>query len=212
MGNEFTHVEFIRRPNRRDLGKELLYRDAFMSGWAYKRVTPEDLKFPIVFGEGKRSRVAATIGVTRGFGDHELQAANSEIYLKPFLTCQPEVKILDLERDDGLADSDVLIMGTDGLWDVTTNDEAIEIVQKALDHFPVNDSQRFRYRYISAAQDLVMHSRGKSKQNGTWVTSNSKLATIDDISTFVIPLKPYQQEYIKWKEARRLVSQDNQLS
>lgn len=98
-------------------------------------------------------------------------------------------------------------MGTDGLWDVTNNEEAAEIVQKALDHFPVNDPQRLKYRYISAAQDLVMHSRGKSKENGAWVTSSSKSATIDDISTFVIPLKPYQQEYIKWKEARRLVTQ-----
>lgn len=112
-----------------------------------------------------------------------------------------------MENDESLTDSDVLIMGTDGLWDVTGNEEAAEIVQKALDHFPVNDPQRLKYRYISAAQDLVMHSRGKSKENGTWVTSSSKLATIDDISTFVIPLKPYQQEYIKWKEARRLVLQ-----
>ncbi|XP_015784555.1 protein phosphatase 1H [Tetranychus urticae] len=208
LGNDFTHLEFIRRPLRKDLGKELLYRDAYMSGWAYKTVKPEDLKIPLIHGEGKRSRVAATIGVTRGFGDHELKAAHGDIYIKPFLTCQPEVKILDLETEN-LTDADVLIMGTDGLWDVTSNHKAAEIVQKALDHFPANDVQRFKYRYISAAQDLVMHSRGKSKDNGSWRTQNEEPATIDDISTFVIPLKPYQQEYVKWKEARRLVRSQN---
>lgn len=122
-----------------------------------------------------------------------------------------QVKWLDLETAN-LSDSDVLIMGTDGLWDVTTNEKAAEIVQKSLDHFPANDPQRFKYRYISAAQDLVMHSRGKSKENGSWRTHNEEPATIDDISTFVIPLKPYQQEYIKWKEARRLVRLQSQNS
>jgi hypothetical protein len=206
LGSDFTHLEFVRRPARRDLGKKLLYRDAFMSGWTYKTVTVDDLKFPLVYGEGKRSRVLATIGVTRGFGDHELKAQNSQVDIKPFLTPQPEVRVLDLEKEDQLTDSDVLIMGTDGLWDVTSNEKAAETVQKSLDHFPANDVQRFKYRYISAAQDLVMQSRGKSKERGKgWKTADNRTATIDDISVFVIPLKPYRQEFLKWKEARDLV-------
>ncbi|RWS07929.1 Protein phosphatase 1H-like protein [Dinothrombium tinctorium] len=209
LGNEFTHLEFIRRPTRRDLGKRLLFRDAFMTGWAYKTITIEDLKVPLVYGEGKRSRVLVTIGVTRGFGDHELKAQNSDVYIKPFLTPQPEVRVLDLAKDENLTDSDVLIMGTDGLWDITTNEKTVEIVQKSLEHFPANDSQRFKYRYISAAQDLVMHSRGKSKEKGKgWRTSDNLQATIDDISVFVIPLKPYRQEYLKWKEARAIVQKE----
>lgn len=63
-----------------------------MTGWAYKTITAEDLKFPVVYGEGKRSRVLATIGVTRGFGDHDLRAPNSNIFIKPFLSSQPEVR------------------------------------------------------------------------------------------------------------------------
>lgn len=54
LGSDFTHLEFIRRPVRKDLGKKLLYRDAYMSGWSYKTVTMDDLKFPLVYGEGKR--------------------------------------------------------------------------------------------------------------------------------------------------------------
>lgn len=38
-------------------------------------------------------------------------------------------------------------MGTDGLWDVTMNEKAADVVQKSLDHFPANDAQRYKYRY-----------------------------------------------------------------
>jgi hypothetical protein len=68
------------------------------TGWSYKEITVEDLKFPMVYGEGKRSRLLATIGVTRGFGDHDLraQSQNGPIYIKPFLSPQPGVRLLKL--------------------------------------------------------------------------------------------------------------------
>ncbi|KDR09707.1 hypothetical protein L798_15637, partial [Zootermopsis nevadensis] len=199
LGGEFTHLDYNRRPNQRDLGKRILYRDAHMTGWAYKTVTPEDLKIPVVYGEGKRSRVLATIGVTRGFGDHDLKALNANIAI----ICAEviyvfQVQILDIQ-EERIKDSDVLIMGTDGLWDVTSNDKAVEIVQRSLDHFPANDKSRLKYRYTSAAQDLVMHSRGKLYEKN-WKTADSKPATIDDISVFVIPLAPYKEEYMEWKQ------------
>ena len=50
LGNDFTALEFIRRPARKDLGKKILCRDGFMSGWVYKVITNEDLKYPLVFG------------------------------------------------------------------------------------------------------------------------------------------------------------------
>ncbi|KAG8231551.1 hypothetical protein J437_LFUL008095 [Ladona fulva] len=207
LGKEFTHRDYCRRPRSRDIGKRILYREAHMTGWAYKTVTQEDLKIPVVFGEGKRSRVLATIGVTRGFGDHDLKSINSMLPIKPFLSSQPQVIVYDIENES-LTDSDVLIMGTDGLWDVTFNEKAVEIVRKSLEHFPadIEPSQRYRHRghvclqiqYTSAAQDLVMHSRGKLTER-SWVTSDNKEATIDDISVFVIPLLPYKESYQKWK-------------
>jgi protein phosphatase 1H len=222
LGNEFTHLEFIKRPTRRDLGKKLLYRDAFMTGWSFKTVTPEDLKFPLVYGDGKRSRVLATIGVTRGFGDHELKAQSSNVDIKPFLTPQPEVKVFDMNDPNlELTDSDVLIMGTDGLWDVVSNEQAAETVATSLRQFPVTPStdsdnlndRIMQYRYISAAQDLVMSSRGKLREKGKgWKTADGRVATIDDISVFVIPLKGYQGEYRKWKEAREIVQKTPQTS
>ena len=83
----------------------------------------DDLRFPLVYGEGKRSRLLATIGVTRGFGDHDLKAQSNSgnpVYIKPFLTPQPEVRVLDIENEE-VTESDVLIMATDGLWDVVSN-------------------------------------------------------------------------------------------
>ena len=89
-------------------------------------------------------------------------------------------------------------MGTDGLWDVTSNERVAETVQRSLEQFPAEDAARYRYRFTSAAQDLVMSSRGKLNER-SWRTADSKSATIDDISVFVIPLAAYKEEYLRWK-------------
>lgn len=135
LGAEYTHLDFFgRKPLREDIGKRMLYRDAHMTGWSYKDITSDDLRFPLVYGEGKRSRLLATIGVTRGFGDHDLKAqsnSGNHVYIKPFLTPQPEVRVLDIENED-VTESDVLIMATDGLWDVVSNAKVAQIVDNGI--------------------------------------------------------------------------------
>jgi len=42
--------------------------------------------------------------------------------------------------------NDVLVMGTDGLWDVTNNEKTAIIVHNSLAHFPPSDEARFKYR------------------------------------------------------------------
>jgi protein phosphatase 1H len=64
-------------------------------------------------------------------------------YVELFIIFQ--VQVLDIQEEH-IKDSDVLIMGTDGLWDVTSNEKAVEIVQRSLDHFPANDKSRLKYR------------------------------------------------------------------
>jgi len=44
-----------------------------------------------------------------------------------------------------------------------------------------------------------MHSRGKLFEK-KWKTADAKAATVDDISVFVIPLAPYKEEYMEWKQ------------
>ena len=54
LGGEYTHLDFLRRPLTKDLGKRVAYRDHYMTGWSYKTLTQDDLKYPLVCGEGKR--------------------------------------------------------------------------------------------------------------------------------------------------------------
>lgn len=51
---EYTWREYQREPKFLDLGKQIMYRDAFMVGWAVKTLTKEDLRTPIISGDGKR--------------------------------------------------------------------------------------------------------------------------------------------------------------
>ncbi|XP_029992261.1 protein phosphatase 1H isoform X2 [Sphaeramia orbicularis] len=182
LGNEFTHLEFPRRVQRKEVGKRMLYRDFTMSGWAYKTIEDDDLKFPLIYGEGKKARVLATIGVTRGLGDHNLKVHDSNIYIKPFLSCCPEVRVYQLGQCEHGAD-DVLVLGTDGLWDVLSNQEVTEAVTCFLANCDPDD----QHRYTMAAQDLVMRARGVLKDRG-WRITNDRLGSGDDISVYIIPL------------------------
>ena len=101
--------------------------------------------------------------------------------------------MLDVENELVTAD-DILVLGTDGLWDVVSNEEVASIVQRGLSAWD-NESKAGRYRYISLAQDLVMSARGKLKERN-WKRSNGSPATIDDITVFVIPILPYKHEYL----------------
>ncbi|KAJ8394002.1 hypothetical protein AAFF_G00055350 [Aldrovandia affinis] len=182
LGNEFTHLEFPRRVQRKEVGKRMLYRDFTMNGWAYKTIEDGDLKFPLIYGEGKKARVMATIGVTRGLGDHDLKVHDSNIYIKPFLSCCPEVKVYPLTQYEHGPD-DVLVLGTDGLWDVLSNEEVAEAVTGFLANCDPDDL----HRYTMAAQDLVMRARGVLRDRG-WRISNDRLGSGDDISVYIIPL------------------------
>ncbi|KAI1231088.1 hypothetical protein IHE44_0008534 [Lamprotornis superbus] len=227
LGKEFTHLEFPRRIQPKELGKKMLYRDQNMNGWAYKKIEEDDLKFPLIFGEGKKARMMATIGVTRGLGDHDLKVFSSNIHIKPFLSCFPEVslassrfapgvpavaratwqdqicpvqqepslplilascpvacqvRVYDLTQYEHCPD-DVLVLGTDGLWDVTNDKEVAAVVMEVLTSYEPNDP----CRYTMVAQELVVRSRGVLKERG-WRLANDKLGSGDDISVFVIPL------------------------
>lgn len=46
-----------------------------------------------------------------------------------------QVKVLHIDNEEDWSESDVLIMGTDGLWDVTSNDKVAEIVTKSFRQF-----------------------------------------------------------------------------
>ena len=64
----------------------------------------------IIFG-----RVLGRLAVSRAIGD---------MSMKPFVTAEPEVTKIDLRRGD-----DFIVLACDGLWDVTDNETAREVVQ-----------------------------------------------------------------------------------
>ncbi|CAG9759798.1 unnamed protein product [Ceutorhynchus assimilis] len=183
LGKEFTANEYLGQPKSSDLGKTVMYRDAYMKGWAYKTLQPEDLKVSVITGHGKRSRVMGTIGVTRGFGDHALTSVYQKLPIKPFLSSHPEVLVHTLAATD---DKEVLVIGTDGLWDVVDGNKAAKIVSNSINTFKDN-------KYVSAATCLVGFARGSLKNS--WQLKTGKPASCDDISVFVIPLLPYTLEY-----------------
>lgn len=208
MAGEYIATEFAKRPMQRDLGKRVLYRHGTMKGWAYKTLTVDDLKIPIVTGEGKRSRLLGTIGVTRGFGDHDLRALCTGLPIKPFLSPHPEVNYRDLskvisvpsDKKDGTCDYDgeygLLVMATDGLYDVIDNECISKTVFNTLDKYATE-----KHKYTMAAQELVAKSRGRINDAGHWRLAESKAAaTVDDISVIVIPVYQYYKEYIEWRE------------
>lgn len=202
MGGDYVAMEYGKRPQSKDLGTRILYRQGQMRGWAYKTLTPDDLRMPLVTGEGKRSRLLGTIGVTRGFGDHDLRALYTHLSIKPFLSAHPEVRILDLAgvasvpsdaNEDG--EYGVLVMATDGLWDVSETEVVARTVFQTLDRVPTE-----RHRYTMVAQELVARARGKMNDSGHWRLADTKAAaTVDDISVTAIPVYQYYVEWSRWE-------------
>lgn len=56
------------------------------------------------------------------------------------------MKVYNIETNH-VTDTDVLVMGTDGLWDVTNNEKTAEIIQNSLTNFPFGDQENSKYRY-----------------------------------------------------------------
>ncbi|XP_065543433.1 protein phosphatase 1M isoform X2 [Lathamus discolor] len=181
LGGEFTRFEFPRRLKGDDVGQKVLYRDYFMEGWGYKTVEKADLKYPLVHGHGKQARLLGTLAVSRGLGDHQLEVIDTNIEVKPFLSCIPKVKVFDFALHD-IKEDDVLIMATDGLWDVLCNKEVAHMVRSFLE-----ENRTDPHRFSKLAKCLVCRARGK-KRGHQWMLDDNHEASYDDISVFVIPL------------------------
>ncbi|KAG5307563.1 PPM1J phosphatase, partial [Pseudoatta argentina] len=172
LKGHFTPLEFRKRPLQKELGSLVLYREPFMTG------------------------------VTRGFGDHGLKAANTGVNIKPFLSSQPEVQSLDLDSCN-LTERDCIIVATDGLWDVVSDKIAAAILRKTL----APDTPSLEYRLTMGAQELVQAARGrligrvwmgKPENPNDSDEKSSPIASVDDISVLVVPLYPYLCEHKQW--------------
>ncbi|XP_058582684.1 protein phosphatase 1M isoform X2 [Neofelis nebulosa] len=177
LAGEFTRLEFPRRLKGDDLGQKVLFRDHHMRGWSYKCVEKSDLKYPLIHGQGRQARLLGTLAVSRGLGDHQLRVLDTNIQLKPFLLAVPQVTVLDVDQLE-LQEEDVVVMATDGLWDVLSNEQVARLVRSFL---PGNREDS--HRFSELAQMLIHSTQGKDDG----LTEEGQVS-YDDISVFVIPL------------------------
>ncbi|WRX34383.1 PPM-type phosphatase-like domain - like 10 [Theobroma cacao] len=70
----------------------------------------------VIYWDGPR--VLGVLAMSRAIGDN---------YLKPYVSCEPEVMITDRAAED-----DCLILASDGLWDVVSNDTACGVARMCL--------------------------------------------------------------------------------
>ncbi|OMO91132.1 phosphatase 2C (PP2C)-like protein [Corchorus olitorius] len=70
----------------------------------------------VIYWDGPR--VLGVLAMSRAIGDN---------YLKPYVSCEPEVTITERTAED-----DCLILASDGLWDVVSNDTACGVARMCL--------------------------------------------------------------------------------
>ncbi|KAH0663395.1 hypothetical protein KY290_029319 [Solanum tuberosum] len=70
----------------------------------------------VIYWDGPR--VSGVLAMSRAIGDN---------YLKPYVICEPEVTVTDRTAED-----DCLILASDGLWDVVSNDTACGVAGMCL--------------------------------------------------------------------------------
>ncbi|KAH0630038.1 hypothetical protein JD844_012607 [Phrynosoma platyrhinos] len=92
-----------------------------------------------------------------------------------------QVEVFDLTTQN-IKEDDILIMATDGLWDVMSNEDVAQIVRNFL-----QDNTTDPYRFSELAKCLVQKARGK-KDGYYWTMDSNMPASYDDISVFAIPL------------------------
>ncbi|KAK1320629.1 putative protein phosphatase 2C 8 [Acorus calamus] len=63
-------------------------------------------------------RILGVLATSRSIGDH---------YLKPYVTCEPEVTVTDRTIHD-----EFLVLASDGLWDVMSNEDACAVTKRCL--------------------------------------------------------------------------------
>lgn len=118
------------------------------------------------------SRVSGILAMSRSIGDR---------YLKPFVISKPEVTVVPRAKDD-----DCLILASDGLWDVVSNEEACKAARRQIQQWHKNNS---------VATSLSHEGDGSTDPAAQaaadyLVRLALKKGSRDNISVIVVDLKP----------------------
>ena len=144
-------------------------------------------------------RLLGTIGVARGFGDYSLTVFGvRSLKLKPYLSAEPFVVVKKLEEEK-VGDTDMLCIACDGVFDVMSNQEVVDVLRKEIfyrikaDHGdPSNDGKKAEKRkkaeYAKEAVTDVDAARIDRACGFLGLRAYAK-GTMDDVTIFVVPLK-----------------------
>ncbi|EYU25210.1 hypothetical protein ABFS82_06G022700 [Erythranthe guttata] len=116
-------------------------------------------------------RVLGVLATSRSIGDE---------YLKPYVITEPEVRIINTSNSD-----EFLILASDGLWDVISNDVACQVTRRCLDG-------RIRSKIDNNISDnrLVTSSESRCAQAaGLLAELAMAKGSTDNISVIVVDLK-----------------------
>ncbi|XP_075513425.1 protein phosphatase 2C 37-like [Primulina tabacum] len=127
----------------------------------------------VIYWDG--ARVLGVLAMSRAIGDN---------YLKPFVISEPEVTVTERTEED-----ECLILASDGLWDVVSNETACGVALKCL------QSCKPRSTPISPGNDITVTAAGESSDKACSDASIllTKLAlarhSADNVSVVVVDLR-----------------------
>ena len=170
-----------------------------------QKLSPAEMKkAPFISREQDKSRLLGTIGVARGFGDYNLSVFGfRSIKLKPYLTAEPYVVIKELDKTE-ILDTDVMCVCCDGVFDVLSNQEAIDIVRKEIyyrkpkadkgddddkDKKKTTEHEQKENTAYSDKPNLDIDTHQIDRACGFLGLRSYAKGTMDDVTIFVVPLK-----------------------
>ncbi|KAL8192973.1 hypothetical protein R6Q57_027421 [Mikania cordata] len=132
----------------------------------------EDAGGRVIYWDG--ARVLGVLAMSRAIGDN---------YLKPFVIPEPEVTITDRSDED-----ECLILASDGLWDVVSNDVACSVARMCLSSQEVPSPPRSPGSVLNVARG---ESSDKACSDASILLTKLALArrSMDNVSVLVIDLR-----------------------
>ncbi|XP_066306714.1 probable protein phosphatase 2C 8 [Miscanthus floridulus] len=118
-------------------------------------------------------RVLGVLSTSRSIGDY---------YMKPFISAEPEVTVTERTHKD-----EFIILASDGLWDVMTNEEACKVARNCL------------CGHAAAKYPDTVHGSSGSDAAAMLVEFAMSRGSTDNISVVVVELKRLK----RWKGGRQ---------
>lgn len=122
-------------------------------------------------------RVLGMLAMSRAIGDN---------YLKPYVIPEPEVTVTDRTDDD-----ECLILASDGLWDVVSNDTACGVARMCLRAQKPSSAPRSPGNSGEDKKDAALESSNKPCSDASILLTKLALArhSTDNVSVVVVDLR-----------------------